>query len=133
VNGPVAYLDSSAYVKLFVAEPQSGALREELRRWERRVSCALLRTEVVRALRRSGDTHAVGSARRGFARLSLIDVDGSLLDRAADVGPARLRTLDAIHIAAAMVVGADRTSVFTYDDRLADAAGANGLRVLSPG
>lgn len=132
MNEPVAYLDSSAYVKLFVVEPESAALRDELTRWERRASCALLRTEVVRALRRSGDTHAVGSARRGFGLLALVDVDASLLDRAADVGPVPLRSLDAIHVAAAMVVGAGRTAVFTYDDRLAEAARANGLRVLSP-
>jgi predicted nucleic acid-binding protein len=41
-----------------------------------------------------------------------------------------LRSLDALHVAAALRVGAD--VMITYDTRQADAAGASGLRVESP-
>jgi predicted nucleic acid-binding protein len=41
-----------------------------------------------------------------------------------------LRSLDAIHLAAAIAVGAD--SLLTYDDRLASSAAAVGLNVLAP-
>jgi hypothetical protein len=51
VSGRVAYLDSSAFVKLVVAEPESDALRRALARWPDRASATLLRTETVRALR----------------------------------------------------------------------------------
>ncbi|MEK7862928.1 MAG: VapC toxin family PIN domain ribonuclease, partial [Chloroflexota bacterium] len=48
------YLDSSAFVKLVVAETRSTQLRTYLRRHPRRVSSALLRTEAVRAVRMLG-------------------------------------------------------------------------------
>jgi predicted nucleic acid-binding protein len=44
---------------------------------------------------------------------------------------ARLRSLDAIHLAAALSLGAE--AVLTYDDRLAEAARGLGMTVLSPG
>ena len=42
-----------------------------------------------------------------------------------------MRTLEAIHIASALLLG-EGTAVVTYDDRLAAAAGANDLEVASP-
>jgi uncharacterized protein len=43
-----------------------------------------------------------------------------------------LRTLDAIHVAAALVLGDDLESMVTHDDRLAQAALANGIAVIAP-
>ena len=54
-----------------------------------------------------------------------------LRPRARRVGLAELRSLDAIHLAAAIAVGAD--AVLTYDARLATSAEAVGLSVLAPG
>lgn len=59
-------------------------------------------------------------------------VDEPLLDRAADLEPADLRSLDAVHLAAALALVPDLTVVVTYDDRLARAAEASGLVVASP-
>lgn len=132
MNGRVAYLDSSAFVKLVVAEPESVALRTALARWPERASATLLRTEAVRALRRSGNGALVGAARRLFRSVRLIRLDEPLLDRAGDLDPLPLRSLDAIHLAAAMAIGPDLGVVFTYDDRLRDAAQANGLVVAAP-
>ncbi len=132
MNGRVAYLDSSAFVKLLVIEPESAALRMALARWPERASAALLRTEVVRSLRRSGNGALVGPARRLFRSLRLVRVDELLLDRAGDLYPVKLRSLDAIHLAAAMTIGSDLSVVFTYDDRLRDAAQASGLVVMAP-
>lgn len=133
MNGSVAYLDTSAFVKLIVAEHESGALRTRLRRWPDRASATLLRTETVRALRRSGNDHLVGHARRLFAAVHLIRVDEPLLDRAGELGPTELRSLDAIHLAAALSIGADLGVVVTYDSRLREAAIAQGLHVEAPG
>lgn len=127
-----AYLDTSAFVKLIVAEPESAALRARLQRWPERASAALLRAEAVRALRRSGNGHLVGSARRLFGAVHLIRVDESLLDRAGDLEPAELRSLDAVHLAAALSIGSELGAFVTYDERLADAASASGLDVESP-
>ena len=128
----VAYLDSSAFVKLVVAEPESDALRRALRRWPERASSTLLRTEAVRALRRSGNDRHVAHARRLLRAIHLIRVDEPLLDRAGDLEPPDLRSLDAIHLAAALLISADLGVVFCYDPRLRQAAEAYGLDVDSP-
>jgi hypothetical protein len=100
MNGRTAYLDTSAFVKLLMVEPESAALSARLRRWPDRASATLLRTETVRALRRSGNDHLVGNARRLFRAIHLICLDEPLLDRAGDLGPADLRSSGAVHLAA---------------------------------
>ncbi len=51
---PVAYLDSSALVKLIAVEAETAALRQELLRWPRRVSSLLAAIELTRVARRLG-------------------------------------------------------------------------------
>ena len=125
------YLDSSALVKLVVAEPESGALRRFLRREPERVSCGLARTEVLRAVRPVGPA-AVERARRVLRRVHLIRVDDVLLDAAGMIDAVVLRSLDAIHLAAAQIVAPDLTALVTYDRRMAIAAGALGFSVSAP-
>lgn len=132
MSGSVAYIDSSAFVKLVAQEPESSALRAELRAWRQRASSALLRTEVVRALRRSGNAHLVGEARRLLVTVRLVVIDVPLLDRAADLEPVELRSLDALHLAAALTLGSDLGVVLTYDERLRGAVLSAGLPVGSP-
>jgi predicted nucleic acid-binding protein len=62
----------------------------------------------------------------------MIEVGGTLLRQAGLMGPAHMRSLDAIHIAAAMSLGPDLGVVITYDDGLAAAAELLGLQVASP-
>jgi hypothetical protein len=133
MSGRAAYLDASAFVKLIVAEPESVALRDRLRRWPDQVSATLLRTETARALRRSGNAHLLGKARRLFGSVHLVRLDEPMLDRAGDLGPANLRSLDAIHLAAALSIGPDLDVLLTYDDRLGEASVAQGLHVEAPG
>ncbi|MGH3002965.1 MAG: PIN domain-containing protein [Gaiellaceae bacterium] len=130
--GRVAYLDSSAFVRLLVAEPESQALRLALARWPERASATLLRTETVRALRRSGNDARVSEARRLFRSMHLIRVDEPLLDRAGELEPRDLRSLDAVHLAAALALGPDLGVMIVYDLRLGQAASAVGLEVASP-
>lgn len=127
----IVYLDSSAVVKLIVREVESMALRRFLRRHPRRVSCALARTEVIRAVRHLGAA-AVARARRHLERLDLLRVDDEILDSAGGLDPRILRSLDAIHLAAALVVAPRLDGVVTYDDRMACAARLLGLQVFSP-
>ena len=47
MSADVAYLDTSAFVKLLVPEPESVALGVTLAGWPRRLSAAVLRTETV--------------------------------------------------------------------------------------
>ena len=126
------YLDASAFVKVVVAEPQSRALRSFLsRREERRVSSALLRTEALRAVRHVG-SEALVSTRAALQRIDLILIDDRILDAAGLLDPAVLRTLDAIHLATAMSMGADLSVVVTYDERMIEAAQGLGLSTASP-
>ena len=125
------YLDSSALVKLVVLERESTALRKYLRRRPERVSCAIARVEVIRAVRPHGGA-AVSRARQMLRRLDLLYLDDELLDDAADLEADLLRSLDAIHLAAARTLGDELDSIVTYDDRMATAAARFGLPVESP-
>ncbi len=132
MSASTAYLDTSAFVKLLVVEPESAPLRDALARWPERASATLLRTETVRALRRSGNDHLVGAARRLMSAVHLIRLDEPLLDRAADLNPVGLRSLDAIHLASALSIGPDLGVLFTYDQRLSEAAVSQGMVVGCP-
>ncbi|MDQ3962757.1 MAG: type II toxin-antitoxin system VapC family toxin [Actinomycetota bacterium] len=126
-----AYLDSSALVKLVVVEAESTALHQFLRRHPLRVSCALARVEVPRAVRDHG-TLAISRARRLLARVHLLRLDDPILDSAADLNTVVLRSLDAVHLAAAQTLGTRLGALVTYDGRMAEAARALGLPVMSP-
>jgi hypothetical protein len=127
----VAYLDSSALVKLVVPEPESEALRAELTPWPRHVSSALARVEVIRACARV-DAKTRRVAERVVDALDLIALDDGVLREAARVGPVELRSLDAIHIASALLIGDALGVVLAYDERLAEAMAAAGLPTASP-
>jgi predicted nucleic acid-binding protein len=122
-------------VKLVQKEAESAALRRYLRRHraDERVTSALARVEVVRAVAHGG-APAIGKARRVLALLHQVGVDTSLLDSAATVGPGTaLRSLDAIHLASAQLVVGDLRALVTYDLRLGAAAAALGLPLEAPG
>lgn len=131
MSGRTAYLDTSAFVKLVVAEPESTALARFLRRWPARASSALLRAEALRALGPLGQAQA-GAGRQLFGGLHLIALDEALLDRAGELRPWTVRSLDAVHLAAALSLGSDLGVVVTYDDGLAGAAQVQGLDVAAP-
>lgn len=126
------YLDSSAFVKLIVEEPETAALRGFLERAEqRRVSSALLRTESLRAVRHLG-AEAFAAVREALRRIDLVGVDDRILDAAGTLEPRILRTLDAIHVATAMAVGDDLDAIVTYDERMLEAAALLGFATVAP-
>ncbi|MGH9293640.1 MAG: PIN domain-containing protein [Acidimicrobiales bacterium] len=130
----ILYLDSSALVKLVQVEPESTGLRRYLRgsRGDRLVTSTLARVEVVRSVLPGGPA-AVAKARRQLARLDQVALGEELLDRAATLVPdERLRSLDAIHLAAALLAGADLRAIVTYDHRMAEAASGLLIAVESP-
>ena len=126
-----AYLDSSAIIKLVVAEPESLALRTHLRRRRPLVSSALARTEVLRALLSAGEI-ALSRGRDVLSRLDLVRISDRVLDAAGTLEPAQVRSLDAIHLATARMLGEDLGQLITYDERMADAARSFGLKTASP-
>jgi predicted nucleic acid-binding protein len=128
---PATYLDSSAIVKLVIAEPQSAALRRYLGRRRPLVSSALARTEVLRAVLGEGERGFV-RARLVLARLDLVRVNDRVLEAAGELLPAELRSLDAIHLATARQLGSDLGHLVTYDDRMLTAARLLGLATSAP-
>jgi len=125
------YLDSSAIVKLVIAEPESAALRQYLRRRRPLVTSALARIEVARALLPLGPT-AVRRGLEALGRLDLIRVSDRILADAGALMPAELRSLDAIHLATMQQLGAGLARVVTYDDRMSAAAAAMGRSTVAP-
>ncbi len=126
------YLDSSALVKLVVDEPETQALLEFLAGWPDRVSSALARVEVLRAVKRTGAGPAVRRrAVRVLARVALVRIDDALLATAARVLPPELRTLDAIHVATARSLD-DLAGIVSYDARLGRAASRARIKIWSP-
>jgi predicted nucleic acid-binding protein len=132
MSAEVWYLDSSALVKSVIDEPESGALMRWLTDKEQLVSCELIRVETVRAVRVS-DAAAVPRARRALSTLTMIRLEDSLYDAAADLSPLSLRSLDAVHLAAALSLGPDLRGLVTYDRRMAEAAAALGVSIEAPG
>jgi uncharacterized protein len=127
----LTYVDSSAIVKLVVSEPESRALRRYLSRRQPLVSSALARTEVARALLPSGGD-AVARGEDVLRRIQLLRVNDRVLRDAGRMEPAYLRSLDAIHLASARQIGPSIRQIVTYDDRMAEAARANGWTVAAP-
>lgn len=126
------YFDTSALAKLVVAEPETAALRTWLGQADRDpVASDLARTELLRAVRRAAPDRVL-QARAVLDSVTLTAVTAALFEQAGRLDPASLRSLDAIHLAAALDLGDDLESVVTYDERLADAARSNGIEVTAP-
>lgn len=129
----IRYLDSSAIVKLVQPEAESDALLRHLAGEAVLATSALARVEVLRAVQPDGE-HALSIARDQLDRLHQVAVGPAVLDRAASIAPgALLRSLDAIHVATAMLIGRDLLEVVTYDQRMANTCRDVGLPTAAPG
>jgi predicted nucleic acid-binding protein len=129
--GAAVYLDSSAIVKLVVREPETDALLAFLEARQIRVTSALARVEVVRAVRRHGHSATVRAAAL-LDGLSLLALDDALLDSAATIDAHELRSLDAIHIASAQQLEGELDALVSYDERMLTAARSLGVPVSRP-
>ena len=126
------YLDTSAAVKLIFIESGSAALR---RWWDSShsevVSSDLLRTELTRVVQRV-DPNRMVEATVLLDALVLLKLSTTVCRRAGMLRPAVLRSLDALHLAAALELGDEMAGLVSYDRRLNAAARASGTPVISP-
>lgn len=135
----IAYVDSSIILRLALGQPNA------LREWKqiiRGVSSALVTTESLRTLdrlrlRAELEDPEIALRRatilRLIASLELVEVDTTVLERAAQPMPTELGTLDAIHLATALLwndMGPSRLTMATHDAALAIGARAYGLSVV---
>ena len=140
------YFDTCALLKLIREDTHSEALgafidAQPATRW---FSSEIARTELARTVRRVNHDDRgrlldeprlraeLSYAERLWERLDVIAVSSRILNDAADIEQPFLRTLDAIHLAAASSVGGGLSAFITYDKRLAAAAQETGLPVRSP-
>ncbi|MGH8951429.1 MAG: type II toxin-antitoxin system VapC family toxin [Acidimicrobiia bacterium] len=125
------YLDTSALTKFVRPEPETGPLRQWLasRRW---IVSDLHRTELRRASARAGG-RALARAEWLLMESDIIRVDAEVFDRAGRLLPFEIRSLDALHLAAAMTLGTDLAGIVTYDRRLSATSELVGIDTASPG
>jgi predicted nucleic acid-binding protein len=135
----IAYVDASVLLRMALRQPHP---LTEWPRIQQGVASALVRTESLRTLDRLRlRTHLsdaeVASRRETIlalvAALDVVEVDAVVLERAAQPMPTELGTLDAIHLATALLwrdmTGEDLVMA-THDGALALGARAHGLAVV---
>ncbi len=91
-------------------------------------SSVLLETELRRTALRANVPQPLATA--VLDRLDLVELDRATFAAAALIPDPNLRSLDALHLAAALRVGADL--FVSYDERQIASAGGLGLHVVSP-
>ncbi|MET0188033.1 MAG: type II toxin-antitoxin system VapC family toxin [Pseudonocardia sediminis] len=127
------YLDTSAFLKLVWEEEGSVELLDRVGHRTDVGSSALLAVEARRGAARSDPT-TIPRVDLLLSRLTLVAIGDAVVESASRLPARTLRSLDAIHLATALLLGTDLQEFVTYDTRLADAATAQGIRtVVSPG
>ena len=127
------YLDSSALVKLALAEPESAALARWLaeRADQPLVSSILHRSEVPRAVW-IAEPGALPRSYRVIRRIARVSLTQEVLDISATVPPKTLSFVHAIHLASALALKRDLVAFVAYDEHLLNAAKEAGLPIASP-
>ncbi|MDN5861509.1 MAG: type II toxin-antitoxin system VapC family toxin [Pseudonocardia sp.] len=127
------YLDSSALMKLVREEEETAALRAWLQPQAEVpvITSELGRVEVLRAARRAGDD-VLTEARVIIGDVDLVPLDGAVQDLAGAIGETTLPTLDALHLASAVLLRDELTAFVAYDHRLVAAAEAANLPATTP-
>ena len=125
----LSYLDTSAAMKLVVAEPESVALVDALSTDRRLVASWLLHAEMHCAAGRHPNEVGIDDVQVVLDTVNLADLTRGDMIAAGTLSP--LRSNDAIHLAVAIRLGADE--IITYDRELTEAARNAGLSVFAPG
>jgi predicted nucleic acid-binding protein len=129
---PIVYADSSALVKLVIDEPESDELESYLDAGPVIATSRLALVEVPRATVLADPAPAVqDEVAKLLDACLLVEVTADVLAAAARLASRTVRTLDAIHLASAVRIGADE--LVAYDRRLLAAAAAHGLSTAQPG
>jgi hypothetical protein len=126
------YVDTSAFIKLIKPEEGSTATAAYIGDREDLVSSKVLAVEARRGVLRAapGRLPVVDLL---LARLELIDVSDAVIESASRLPDPTLRSLDAIHLATALLIREDVEVLLSDDDRLIAAAASHGITTAHPG
>lgn len=124
------YLDTSAFLKTVWAEPESAALLQAIGD-SPTVSSALLTVETRRSTIRV-DPARLPRADLLLGEVTQIGLTDAVLESASRLPDPLLRTLDALHLATALLLGDELDVLMTYDERLAAAARNHRIPTASP-
>jgi len=133
------YLDSSALLKRVLDEPEAEAFDTAFDGFEQSgaslFSSSLAWLEVSRTIRFRSEAEPprtiIELIEIALSGLEEFAITEQVIDIAQRLGPAAIRSLDAIHLASASLLGADL--VCAYDERMLAAAEELGFRTSSPG
>lgn len=118
-------------MKRYVAEPGSELVRDAMGAARSWFICRVGFVETARAVGLAAGTAAERRFRDEWPSFGVIEVDQALVESAALLTRSNdLRSLDALHLAAALLLPGDELTFVTYDLRLRAAAAARGLRLL---
>jgi predicted nucleic acid-binding protein len=125
------YVDTSAVGRVMLGEPDAPAINDALRGFDRMIASSLLGVELRRLAMRREMLDRVATL---VPRIALLPIDRRTLTLTETLTPDTLGTLDAIHLATALlsVETAEVEALMTYDKQLAIAAREHGIEVLSP-
>lgn len=131
-----SYVDASALLKRYVDEPDSAAADALLQAEGALLTGRHTIVEVRRNLARLLSGRDLAAARTAFAddlrSISVIEIDEATCESAASIAETTgVRTLDALHLAAAQRVSEPGVGFLTFDLRQAQAARALGLTVVT--
>ena len=124
-------IDASALGRVLLTEPDAAAIRLTLSRYDRWWSSALLVVELRRLAARAGREIA-GEAL--LAEIELHPLDRATLERASRLPPSEVRSLDAIHLEAAVALRDtdEIEAVLTFDGQLQRGCEHHQLGVEAP-
>lgn len=126
------YLDTSALLKLVREEEHSDAFRGYLaQRPDPAVSSVLVALETRRAVQRN-TPELLPRADLVLGRVNLVGLNDAVVESAGRLPDPGLRSLDAIHVATALLLGDEVSVLVAYDKRMLAAAEAYGLPIASP-
>lgn len=125
------YLDASAFVKRYIEEDGSELVistMENSRAWS---MCRVGYVETVRAVGLAGGRKAIKRVEADWPSIDVVEIDSALAEHAAELAlSTELRSLDALHLAAALLLPSEDLTVATWDSRLHRAARDQGLATL---
>ena len=125
------YADSSAILKLLIVEKESAALTNFIDFTIK--SSALTRVEIIRALHKIAP-EKIAQAQDILAGIDLTPLNPAILSAAENFAPAiTLKSLDALHVASVLFLGAAVEGLITYDKAMIKNAKELGIKVVSPG